>query len=372
MPRKTQVTIGASPTAAPPDPYVCSAVQPSGPQYTQIQTLTGADFDNQVNSAPAGQVVSLQGVLYTWSNFTNNIAGTWSGANITRKGLFGLGDATELRMVANTSTHAADVPTADGSTNQLYLMRLDQDDALLQCLTIRGTEQGHYYNGIRFDGCDRPVMRNVKMYGIAPGYKHFPPGETFGKNWFNGADGLFENCFYDGRKDGATGVGDDATAFGANSYVNGTWRDCFAQYCPWSAAFALWQGRGDITLTDCGSYKNRTALNLERNGQEQFLGAGNEATLTIERFSFGDYVQTVEGYGQDIFLGNDRGSAQIYLIDPIIAPGRTVPPGRPANRIWIQRSLTYQGVSQKQLKEDVHVIVGGVEVDPANWITWSA
>lgn len=309
---------------------------------------------------------------YSWSDFSTLVSGVRVGADITRKGLRGMSSAsTVLQMTASTSTHSADVPTAGGTTNQLYLIRFTHDDLDLSCFTLQGTDQGHLYNGIRLDGVDRLSMRNVKLLGTAPGNFYVPPGETFAINWFQGADHVYENVEIDGRQDGATGNGTGATGFGANSFSGGTWKSCYSHHSYYSGAWALWQGSGTINLYNCRGDFCRTNLNLERLGGET-AGTRGACTLNVYDFEFGQYiVQGTQGDGQDIFLGNDQGNTTINIYRPKFKTGRTAPAGRDPNKIFIYYPTLEQGNTNLQTKDRVKVFDENGNDISATILQWS-
>jgi hypothetical protein len=348
----------------------CSAVQASGGSFSRYQDLSGADFDNTVNSAPIGNVVTLAAGTFAFSDFATTLS-IPCGAGITRTGLRGMSTAsTIIQMTASTSTKASQVPTQSaGGTNQLYLMAFDHDNLDLSCFTLQGTAQGHFYNGIRMLAIANGNLRNLKFIGAAPGNWHIPPGETFVINDYQGSNNTYSNIECDGRLDGATGIGDGASAFGQNSATNGTFNDCYAHHFPYSAAFALWQGGGTVTINRGRSDQNRTALNLERMGQEAIGGA--TCTINLYDFEFGTYIQTALGYGQDIFLGNDRGSTKINFYRPKITAGRTVPSGRPAGQCFVYWPAQEQGNTNLQLKADVKAYdANGTDIS-STFFAWS-
>lgn len=338
----------------------CRSVQATGSNISRIQDLAGATLEAQLQAAPVGNFVSFGAGSFTWSNFTTVFNGVRVGTGTTRKGIIGTGiGSTVLRMNVGSSTRAAEVPTAGGTTNQLYLLYFEQDGLLLECFDVQGTNQGHLYNGIRLHGVTGAQIRNIRMRGTSPGNNFVPPGETFALNDFSGGGNVYTNCEIDGREDGATGAGTGATAFGANSYNGMTYIDCRAKYNPFSGAWAIWQGIGTTWIINGDSHHNRTAFNIERVGREAALGAGNEAIVHIVNPKFG----VIEGFGQDIFLGNDQGSADIHIYDPqwyTSGEGRDGGSGRGSvGEIRIFFPSLEQGNPNLQLQNDVHVWVGG-------------
>lgn len=353
----------------------CPSVEAAGTGLTSFGSLAGATLEAKINTATQANRVSFGPGTFTWSDFTTVTGGVRAGVAVTRGGLTGTGAGnTIFQMNANTSTRSAEVPTTTGTTNQLYLMTFDQDNLYLGCFTVQGTNQGHLYNGIRLIGVANGTLKNLKLINPGPGNNFFPPGETFGINDFQGNNNKHQNIEIDGRPDGATGAGTGATAFGANSSVGGTYRDCLGHHNPYSAAFALWQGSGTVNLFDCGGHHNRTHLNLERMGGE--IGGQRPAcTINVYDFEFGNYQlnELGLGFGQDIFLGNDQGSTVLNIYRPVFTPNRIVSTsGRDPNKIFIWWPVNEQNNPNLQQKSDVHVFdANGNEIPQANIIQWS-
>ncbi|MGA7207280.1 MAG: hypothetical protein WBX27_21915, partial [Specibacter sp.] len=64
---------------------------------------------------------------------------------------------------------------------------------------LQGTTQGHLYNGIMV-GESKPgtTVSNLLITGI-PGNAGFPPGETFGLNWWRGSNSITRDVEIDGH-----------------------------------------------------------------------------------------------------------------------------------------------------------------------------
>jgi hypothetical protein len=338
----------------------CRSVQATGTGIQRIQDLAGATLEAQWQAASVGNFISHGAGTFAFSNFTTVFNGVRVGAGTTRKGIIGTGiGSTVFQMNAGSSTRSGEVPTAPGTTNQLYLLYFEQDGLLLECFDVQGTTQGHLYNGVRLHGVTGAHIRNIRMRGAGPGNDFVPPGETFAFNDFSGGGNYYENIEIDGRQDGATGSGTGATGFGANSYNGATYVNCKAHYNPFSGAWAIWQGIGTTWIINGDSHRNRTAFNIERVGREVALGAGNEAIVNIVNPKFG----RIEGFGQDIFLGNDQGSGVINIYDPTwytSGEGRDGASGHGSvGEIRIYFPSLEQGNPNIQDQDDVHVWVGG-------------
>jgi hypothetical protein len=316
--------------SCPPPVAGCSATQPSGSGISQYQALAGAAFGPRVDSAPAGNTVSLAPGTFTFRDFAYTAGGSQTGAVISTAGLIGSGvDTTTVEMVANSSTKASLVPTANGQTNQLSYMVITKAGMKLSCMTILGTAQGHFYNGIRVNAVSNVTMSHLKLVGIGPGNSNFPPGETFAINDYKGNANIYDNVEIDG-------AGTGASAFGANSSSNTVYTNDYAHGSPYNAGMALWQMTGTVTVKNFRTINNRIGISFER----------VNATVNLTNVTFG----TIKA--QDMFIGNDQGSAKINIYDPVLL-SRT--------KLTIDVPKLEQGNPDKQLTSDIHVYVKGVD-----------
>jgi MOSC domain-containing protein YiiM len=320
-----------APTATPPPTADgCTLAEPIGGGMSAYSSLSGATFSARVNSAPASNTVSLATSTYSFSDFADTVAGVQTGASITGSGLVGSGiDRSILQMAPASSTKAASVPTAAGTTNQLYLMAFTKSGLHLDCFTLAGTHQGHLYNGIRLSQVTGAVLSNLKLVGTSPGNSYIPPGETFAINDYRGTNNAYTNVEIDGQ-------GTGATAFGSNSSVGGVWTDDYAHDHQYSAGIALWQMTGTMTLTRFRSVNNRVGINLER-----VNGTVNITQPTL-----------MGNTAHDLFIGNDQGSTKINIYDPILSPGQ---------KIRIHNAGLEQGNPNLQVLSDIKVYVNGVD-----------
>lgn len=353
MGRLISVTVGR--IASQGGGAACSSVQASGAGYQRNQDLSGSTLTAKAASATSSNVISFPAGNNTFSDFAQTTDGVVNGYFNGSQGIVGVGpDLTTFSMVASTSTKAASVPTqAQGGTNQLYLMHFNKASNLtLSCFGLNGSEQGHLYNGIRMHQCENAQIKNVKLNGAAPGDWYFQPGETFGIASYGGDNHYYENVTIDGTLNGTPR---GASAFGANglSATDGirgyTYKNCWGNNQPYSAAFALWQGAGVHTLIGCGSTGgNRTNLNLERMGREVFRGSSSAmCTVNVVNYTWGSVIAA----GQDIFYGNDQGRTYLNIYDPI---GRSA-----SNKIKVYYPSTEQGNPQLAQMGDIKVYVGG-------------
>ena len=196
----------ATPAPAPtPTPTATPApAQPANnPDWVQWSSIAkSGDNINAVlqNPALAGRVLKLPAGVFEVSNFKDASKAIEVPANV--KGIVGSGNDTIIRMKANTSTYAKNVPAqSTGQTNQLYVMRMNNGSVpqVLSDFWLQGTPQGHLYNGIMV-GESKPgtTVKNLLITGV-PGDAGFPPGETFGLNWWRGGDSITRDVEIDGH-----------------------------------------------------------------------------------------------------------------------------------------------------------------------------
>jgi hypothetical protein len=248
------------------------------------------------------------------------------GYNLDHTGINGAGiDKTVIEMKPHTSTRSGLVPTARGTTNQLSLLQAGGSPHLSN-FTLRGTEQGHLYNGLRIGQASDARISNVKVTSV-PGNDHMPPGETFGINDWRTTGSVYTGVEVDGGGVGAAG-------FGANSTRDITIRNSYFHDNPHSIGATFWQTNG-ITLEDVRSTNNRGGLNFER----------VSGSVRIVRPVLGGNSDS------DLSFGSDQASAKVTIIDP-----KTTSGGKLRIRIY----GSYNGPN-KQQRSDIKVLVNGVD-----------
>lgn len=332
-----------APTSAPvPSPPPVSAPPASPPPVTAppsvpspTPTPTSTPLRPTVAATTSG-TISLPAGLFDFADFLPDSGNNLLGVDLARGvSLQGAGPgSTVLQMTPNSSTRASSVPTAANTTNQLSLVRVSGSPTISH-LTLRGTEQGHLYNGLRLQQTVDARVQDVTVTGV-PGSGRENPAETFGINDNQGLRTSYQDVTVDGQGVGASGL-----AFNSSSAVSVT--DSTFTNNPYSAGITFWQTGGGITLTNVHSTANRTGLNFER----------TTGAVTIANPVFAKD-------GVDLHLGSDSGSAQITVTDPAYDGAK----------LRIQLSPQYRGVANTQLQSDVHVLVGGVDrtADVVQWI----
>lgn len=154
-----------------------------------------------LNPALKGKILQLPAGVFEVANFKDQAKAVDVPANV--KGIVGAGRDTIIRIKDNSSTFASSVPAqSTGATNQLYIMRMNngKQPQILSDFWLQGTDQGHLYNGLMV-GESKPgtTVSKLLITGV-PGDAGFPPGETFGLNWWRGSDSITRDIEVDGHR----------------------------------------------------------------------------------------------------------------------------------------------------------------------------
>lgn len=286
--------------------------------------------------SPAGATTALGAGTFAFSDFASSLIGVDLGASGS---LHGAGSkSTTIAMTAHSSSKSGVVPTADWTTNQLYLMSVTGASPDLAGFTLRGTAQGHLYNGLRVGQATNARVDDVTVAAI-PGNNDIPPGETFGINDWRTNGSVYTNIEVDGS--GRVGGSGFATNSSTNVTVrHGNFHDMRAN------GTAFWQTSG-VTLDDVTVKNNVTGLNFER----------TTGTITVNDPTFA-------GNNQDVYLASDQGGGTLVIKDPTF--GNTYS----GHKINIQVPKTYRGVANDFNRSSVKVIIGGVDrtADVVHWV----
>jgi hypothetical protein len=285
---------------------------------------TGTDLRSIIGAAANGSLLGLNAGNFVMRDFDSNLMG----ANLRQSGIRGAGvDKTVIEMVPHTSTKAGHVPTANYTTNQLYLLSTIGGTPGLSGFTLKATDQGHLYNGLRIGQTTNARVSDVKVEGV-PGNKSFPPGETFVLNDWRTDGSVYDRITIDG-------AGVAAAGFGANSSTNITINNSRFTGAAYSSGAAFWQTR-NITMNNVMAVDNRSGMNFER----------DTGTITLNRPTFRNNRL------YDMQFGSDQGGANVIINDPVLAPGQ---------KIRMNVPLQYHGVSNGQKRSNIHVYVNGVD-----------
>lgn len=299
--------------AAPQPATVDYAALRQAPSFTA--TVAGA---SGVVRVPAGTVA--------FRDFTRT-RGTLDGGVVggSATGLIGAGrDRTTLQIAPRTSTRRGTIPKRFPGTNQLDVLRVVGDRSVLEDFALRGTKQGHPYNGLRVDRVRGLVAARLSVIAI-PGTDHQPPGETFGINDNRTVGSRWSHVLIDGR-------GVAATGFGANSSSGVRLCDVTAEHNRSGMGFAFWQTRG-ATLIDCTAIGNGFAgFNFER----------VTGTVTLVR-------PREAGSLHGMRIASDRGSATFRVVDPVMTHG-----------VWtVAMPRRWYHTTNRQRVSDITLVVHG-------------
>lgn len=325
-----------------------TGVQPTGTGITKYQDLSGSNFSSKINSASSNSIVSLASGTFSFNNFalgTQTIApGNFAfGADISAKGIIGSGSSwTTISMGPNTSNKAGDVPTGNGTggptqpTNNLSYIIMRSPGATVDSVSIIGTDQGHLYNGLRYESVANPILENTVVSHI-PGNSSANPGETFAVN-FQRATGIatVKDVTIHGEGIGAAGIGINSSSATFNiSGLN-------VSGLKYSAGIALWQQTGTVNIDNWTNSDGPRALGAERLGATVNLYDPNWAVPT----SGHDVTYTpYSGYDSRI---------NFYFSDASKVPSRKI--------VILTNTAS--------VKSKVHVYIGGVEQNQSQYITW--
>lgn len=300
------LTINASFTSTSLGPIAPAPLYPMV-QMTSI-AKTGDTFDVIVGRLPQKSILVVPAGTYQWNDFLQG--GDSFGLYQTNlMGIQGPGSkVTKLRMNPNSSTQASKVPTqAAGGTNPLYLLRLGTGTSAastpwLSGVTIEGTAQGHYYNGVYIYHATNAWINDVVITGI-PGNNSSPPGETFGINDYDSVGSTYNYVEVDGR-DAATGVGVGSANFGTNSSSNITRWNCYSHHSAYGAGYTEFQN-ANLNFYYCRSeYNNKSGYNFERaTGTVNLVGCtaiGNTGAPIIADSDQASTVFNISGMTTDI------------------------------------------------------------------------
>lgn len=277
-------------------PSGSSWTRKTGSGYVRYEDLyvSGDTIQQTISRLTTDAVVTFPPGTYTFSDFA---VGTYFGIVIGSvgathcKGLSGSGmsgvNATIFQMVPSSSSkssYASGLGTSD--TNLLHLITTtgQQTGVEFSGFHLRGTSQGHYYNGIHLQHNPGFLMDNVMISGI-PGDKPSPPTECFALNILGAGtsssvgvgndQSVVQNCIIDGRlydqttnlpgsRVGSSLIGVNAVGLDATSFVipNVWFKSTQAAYGLYGP-LAVWHSF-DLQFDDC-QFGGR--LNWEESGR---------------------------------------------------------------------------------------------------------
>ena len=228
------------------------------------------------------------------------------------------------------------MPKKDWTTNQLSLVKVT-GASRISGFTLRGTEQGHLYNGLRISRSSGTRISDVRVVAV-PGSDDIPPGETFGINDFHTDGSRYSGVEVDGN-------GIASANFGTNSSANTLIEDSWFHDSGHANGVTFWQTR-NVTVRDTRSTGNYDAgFNFERVSGDVLL---DHVTIRGNRLSH-------------LRINSDKGSADYRIVDPVFD----------GPKLKILMTPRYMGSPNLQKRSDVHVIIGGVDRtdDVVQWVT---
>ncbi len=263
-----------------------------------------------VNSVSGSAQVSFLPGTYDFSDFAMGVNDygflAWHSGSSGPAGIRGSGPGkTVFQMRPGSSQQAGKVPPqsafASGGVNSLHLFRAD-GDTVLSGFELRGSEQGHLYNGLLIYQGNGATLSDLLVSGI-PGNNSANPGETFSINLFRAANTQASRIEIDGRNANGTRVG--ASGLGIN-FGNGTVvDDLLVHDMRYGHALAAYS-TSDVTLNRPRLVNNEQALNFER----------VSGTVRINQPYFHGNATTNGSPNYDLAIANDQGSAQYVITDP--------------------------------------------------------
>lgn len=261
--------------------------------------------------------------LYPFRGFTT------SGYGIINDNLagfdFGGIDQTIFQQIPRSSTSASQVPTANGTTNPLCLLRFGKNLPVLVTggFTLAGTDQGHLYNGLScYAWAAGSYLEPIKVTGI-PGGGNSPPWETFAIDHYRCGLTTFEQPEVDGYQytwTSATAMTKSAAPVGASPFGgNGSTGLILNQPNFHDSAFSMptWDLCSNVVTNDLRSYHNG---NTSASGQYGSVGINHE-------HDSGSFIHNrpqlhMQGPGaKHVFLGADNSRATVRLNAPVWSGG---------------------------------------------------
>ena len=310
-------------TVAPPPP-------PRLGETAVIEAGSATPLQTSVDQAPADRTLELTAGTFALRDFLDAGDSTYNGVSVPEaaRGLVGAGAArTVIEMAPYTSTRASTIPATFPGTNQLSLLRITRGSRVVAGFTLRGTDQGHLYNGLRVSQTTDVDVRDVHVVGV-PGSDSSPPGETFGINDYRTSGSRYIDVHVDGRKVGAAG-------FGANGSSHITVLNSTFENDRYSHGATFYQVHG-IEIAGTTTRENGgVGLNFER----------VSGTVRIAGSAF------AKDRSGDIRIASDEGSARFVISDPGIG-GRL---------LHIVLPRTYAGSPNLQRRADIRLLIDGVD-----------
>jgi hypothetical protein len=327
--------------------------RPTGTGYVAWETLwaAGDNLRSVVAKVRNGDVLTLPTGTFEFADF--NDGGSNYGLLLPAAcgGLWGSGSgadgsaATVLQMTANSSTKASLVPAqATGDTNPLFLVRSGNDGTVFKNFQLKGTAQGHLYNGLRISGSSsNPVaggtVDGVFHNGCNPGNASSQPGETFAFSTNHTDNVQVLNCLFDGRD---VGAGAGSSLIGHNSSTNTLITDTVCQYAWYGHGVTYWQCDGIHTVRLTSQFNGWGGVGGHGINHENTGGTILHESPTLK-------IDLTHGHGKHITVNNS--STFGYGNNPSVSLTSITHDAGPSNfngAFYFQIGDTYQGSTQTQ------------------------
>ncbi|KQN99685.1 hypothetical protein ASF21_12825 [Arthrobacter sp. Leaf234] len=342
--RILELTKPTPPPAAPAAPVQPTGVHSSGVPIVRLQdlgvTLDGAglraalakDQGGRIISAPPGLVAEARDFPYG-----NGVFWVHNGVG----GLIGTpGAPLELGIVPGSSTKAAQVAALPAnSTNPFYILVANDSargDFVFSDIHWRESKAGHLHGGAQIrTNKGRAESDRITGAGFAPGDKWFPPGETFGLNYWRCASVEATDIDLAGNGVCSSLIGFNNVA--STRLIRATLRDS-----PYG--MPTWWQCGDVYTEDLVSIGGHAGINHERVG-----GKVHHVRPTVrpDRAKYRNAMHFTFNSDQDAYKGT------LLIEDPIHNDGID------AGRIMVHIDDVYNGVPNKITPASVTIRKGG-------------
>lgn len=327
-----------------------TAIQPTGAGITRWQDATGADFQTKLGTVGTNALSLQVGTTYDISDFTQGggVFGVLSDRGAT--GLLGAGaQSTIVELAPNSMTGTA--PST--GTNSFSVVTFNHvDSPVVDGWTLRGTTQKSLYNGLRFQYCDNPTVRNMLVTNI-PGNFTSPPGETFFINHYNASGGTFDTI----ECDGSNGSPSDPSKWGSAAMLGTNTTTgkivinrLYAHEAKWSKSWAGWQGVGGGQMNEIWTINTYYGI-----GFEEMSG-----TYYLDDCVWGGNVVDIHLGHSSVYNGGSP--ARLIIRNPVLLGGKTkvvvfIPPSYTGGQAGATGTNTQQA-------SDVQILTGS---DAAGW-----
>ena len=305
------------PTIRPAQPMVIDG-RPTGTDFVRYEDLykLGDTVTKALGRLTTNSIVTFPEGIFECAGFDHNLAdigiyvpkicaGIW-GSVPASKMTYNGSNGTIFQVKPNSSTSAKYVPTRKGTAVPMrVMMRMGASTgASYGNFHVRGTDQGHIYQGFYDYNSPGKVTVQDCLFSGAEISGVSPPGETFVFGIHNAPDHLVARCEFDGRR-----YSDGLPHGGLGTVQNcdkGTWIDCYGHHAK-ASSMVIYQST-HIDFWDCRSEWNGMGGN-PLNGS----GWNHERANAIRHIRPSSYVDQRNGnVGVHMTFSNDTWSSPVY------------------------------------------------------------